>query len=218
MPWTVVAVRSLVDGIRLSIAEWRVRLSKDPYVGHARWGDAFPEFTGALGVFSPFWSFLFRIPSFLVTSSLPCPPLTILTGDYLFRVRQKGLPFWLLGLHALLSATTVFLVLLLPWHIGHPGAWPPLNILLPAVSSALAAALLIVVVGWAIWGGASAGSHHGSPGRHAVLYLWDWPFLWNTGLFRYQEKHPFAGCCLLRAAPGSHPDPDSASQRNRRGL
>jgi len=35
---------------------------------------------------------------------------------------------------------------LLPWHITHPGARPPFIILLPAVSSGLAAALLILVV------------------------------------------------------------------------
>jgi hypothetical protein len=49
-------------------------------------------------------------------------------------------------LHAVLSAVTIMLVLMLPWHIIHPGAWPPASILLPAVSSGVAAALLILVV------------------------------------------------------------------------
>jgi hypothetical protein len=37
-------------------------------------------------------------------------------------------------------------VLLLPWHIVHPGAWPPGAILLPALSSGLATAILILIV------------------------------------------------------------------------
>ena len=74
------------------------------------------------------------------------PPLTILTGDYINRIGHKGLDVWLLLLHAVLSAVTIILVLLLPWHIVHPGVRPPASILLPAVSSGVAAALLILVV------------------------------------------------------------------------
>jgi hypothetical protein len=38
------------------------------------------------------------------------------------------------------------LVLLLPWRIVHPGAWPPASILVAAISSAVAAAILILIV------------------------------------------------------------------------
>ena len=44
MPWSVIALRALVGAIRQSIAEWRARLAKHHYIGHTRWGDAFPEF------------------------------------------------------------------------------------------------------------------------------------------------------------------------------
>ena len=145
MPWSVVALRAVVEGVKLSVAEWRARLTKHHYVGHARWGDAFPEFL-VLWAFFPILFFSFshsKLPGYILPS---VPPLAILTGDYLFRIRQKGLRFWLLALHALLSATTVFLVLLLPWRIGHPGMFPSAPILVPAISSAMAAALLILVV------------------------------------------------------------------------
>jgi hypothetical protein len=52
----------------------------------------------------------------------------------------------LLLLHAALSAITIILVLLLPWHIVHPVGWPPPSILVPALSSGLASALLILIV------------------------------------------------------------------------
>jgi 4-amino-4-deoxy-L-arabinose transferase-like glycosyltransferase len=145
MPWSVVAMRALVEAIKQSIAEWRARLTKHHYVGHARWGDAFPEFL-VLWTLFPIVIFSLshsKLPGYILPS---VPPLAILTGDYLHRIRQKGLRFWLLALHALLSATTVVLVLLLPWHIGHPGARPPAGILVPAISSGLASALLILIV------------------------------------------------------------------------
>ena len=59
MPWTVIAMRALFDGIQQSIAEWRARRAKDHYVGHSRWGDAFPEF---LVLWTLFPSSFFRFP------------------------------------------------------------------------------------------------------------------------------------------------------------
>jgi 4-amino-4-deoxy-L-arabinose transferase-like glycosyltransferase len=84
-----------------------------------------------------------KLPGYILPA---IPPLTILTGDYLNRIRNQGLNSWLLFLHATLSAITVMLVLLLPWHIGHPGGIPPGNVLVAAISSGVAAALLILVV------------------------------------------------------------------------
>ena len=145
MPWSVIALRALVEAIQQSIAEWRARLAKHHYVGHTRWGDAFPEFLVLWTLFPIIIFSLSRskLPGYILPS---IPPLTILTGDYINRIRHKGLNGWLLLLHAVLSAVTIILVLLLPWHIGHPGGMPPASILLPAVSSGLAAALLILVV------------------------------------------------------------------------
>jgi 4-amino-4-deoxy-L-arabinose transferase-like glycosyltransferase len=145
MPWSIIAMRAMVDGVRQSIAEWRARRSKDHYVGHSRWGDAFPEFL-VLWTLFPIVIFSLsrsKLPGYILPS---IPPLTILTGDYINRIFKTGLRPWLLVLHALLCGVTVVLVLLFPWHIGHPGAVPPLSLLLSAGSSGLAAALLIMVV------------------------------------------------------------------------
>jgi 4-amino-4-deoxy-L-arabinose transferase-like glycosyltransferase len=145
MPWSVIAMRALVEAIQQSIAEWRARRTKHHYVGHSRWGDAFPEFL-VLWTLFPIVVFSLshsKLPGYILPS---IPPLTILTGDYINRIRQAGLKLWLLVLHALLSAITILLVLLLPWRITHPGVSPPVTILLPAISSGLAAALLIMIV------------------------------------------------------------------------
>jgi 4-amino-4-deoxy-L-arabinose transferase-like glycosyltransferase len=145
MPWSVIAMRALAEAVQQSIAEWRARLTKHHYVGHSRWGDAFPEFL-VLWTLFPIVIFSLshsKLPGYILPS---IPPLTILTGDYLNRMRQKGMNLWLLLLHALLSAITIILVLLLPWHITHPVGRPPVSILVPALSSGLAAALLILVV------------------------------------------------------------------------
>jgi 4-amino-4-deoxy-L-arabinose transferase-like glycosyltransferase len=145
MPWTVIAMRALVDAVQESIAEWQARRSKDHQAGHSRCGDAFPEFL-VLSTLFPIAFFSLshsQLPGYILPA---IPPLTILTGDYLNRVRQQTLPTWLLILHALLTGVTVFLVLLLPWHIGHPGAVPPLKFLVSAATSGMAAALLILIV------------------------------------------------------------------------
>jgi 4-amino-4-deoxy-L-arabinose transferase-like glycosyltransferase len=145
MPWSVIAMRALVEAIRQSMAEWRARFAKHHYVGHTRWGDAFPEFL-VLWTLYPIVIFSLsrsKLPGYILPA---IPPLTILTGDYINRNRQKGLDLWLLLLHALLSAVTIVLVLLLPWRIGHPGTMPPANILLAAICSGFAATLLILIV------------------------------------------------------------------------
>jgi 4-amino-4-deoxy-L-arabinose transferase-like glycosyltransferase len=145
MPWSIIAMRALADALRQSVAEWRARRTKDHYVGHSRWGDAFPEFLVLWTLFPIIIFSLSRskLPGYILPS---IPPLTILTGDYINRIRKTGLRAWLLVLHAILCAVTIVLVLLLPWHIGHPGGVPPLNILVSAASSGVAAALLILIV------------------------------------------------------------------------
>lgn len=145
MPWTVIAMRALVDGIQQSVAEWRARRAKHHYVGHTRWGDAFPEFL-VLSTLMPVVFFSLsrsKLPGYILPA---IPPLAVLTGDYLNRIRAKGLSNWLLILHALLTGATVFMVLLLPWHIGHPGAIPPKSIIFSAGMSGAASVLLILIV------------------------------------------------------------------------
>jgi len=52
-----------------------------------------------------------QLPGYILPS---IPPITILTGDYLFRRRQLGLNRWVLVGHAMLSGVMTISVLLLP--------------------------------------------------------------------------------------------------------
>jgi 4-amino-4-deoxy-L-arabinose transferase-like glycosyltransferase len=148
MPWTVIAMRALVDAAIESVNEWRTRLAKNRYVSHARWGDAFPEFLVLWTLFPIVFFSMSRskLPGYILPS---IPPLTILTGDYLNRLRQeeKGIRPWLLVLHALLAGVTVTLVLLLPWLIFHAeGGMPPTRVMVSAIVTGIAAIMLILVV------------------------------------------------------------------------
>jgi 4-amino-4-deoxy-L-arabinose transferase-like glycosyltransferase len=118
MPWTVLALRALVDAVQISIAEWKVRGKPVPYLGHSRAGDAFPEFL-VLWTLFPILFFSFsgsKLPGYILPS---IPPLTILTGDYLFRSRRTGLKPWLLWSHAALCAVMVFVLTLAPQHMKY---------------------------------------------------------------------------------------------------
>jgi 4-amino-4-deoxy-L-arabinose transferase-like glycosyltransferase len=148
LPWTVIAIRALVDAAIESVNEWRARLAKNRYVSHARWGDAFPEFLVLWTLFPVVFFSLSRskLPGYILPS---IPPLAILTGDYLNRLRQeeKDIRPWLLVLHALLAGLTVTLVLLLPWFIFHAaGGMPPVRIIVSGVVTGLATIMLILVV------------------------------------------------------------------------
>ena len=145
MPWTVIALRALTDAVRLAVNEWKARRAKYHYVGHERFGDAFPEFLVLWALF-PIVFFSFsrsKLPGYILPS---IPPITILTGDYLNRIRYKGLRPWLLATHALLTGLTVALVLVIPWHIVHPDDIPPARIIAAACSSGIAAIALIVLI------------------------------------------------------------------------
>jgi 4-amino-4-deoxy-L-arabinose transferase-like glycosyltransferase len=148
LPWTVIAIRALVDAVFESVNEWRARLAKNRYVSHARWGDAFPEFLVLWALFPIVFFSLSRskLPGYILPS---IPPLTILTGDYLNRLReaQKGIRPWLLVLHALLAGFTVTMVLLLPWFIFHAaGGMPPARVMVSAIVTGIATIVLILVV------------------------------------------------------------------------
>jgi 4-amino-4-deoxy-L-arabinose transferase-like glycosyltransferase len=145
MPWTVIAMRALVDGIQTSVAEWRLRHSKPDKPAPKRPGDAFPEFL-VLWTLIPIIFFSFsqsKLPGYILPS---IPPITILTGDYLYRCRKTGLQFWVLLGHALLCGVMSLIAFLLPWLVAHGASMPPTHPLTAALLAAIGATLLILVV------------------------------------------------------------------------
>ncbi|MFY9855387.1 MAG: glycosyltransferase family 39 protein, partial [Terracidiphilus sp.] len=145
MPWTVIAVRAFIDGIATSAHEWRARHFSKCLKGNGRPGDAFPEFL-VLWAMIPIVFFSFsqsKLPGYILPS---IPPITILTGDYLFRRRQLGLNRWVLLGHAGLCGVMTLFAFLLPWFVAHGREMPPVNALVVAVLASCGAALLILVV------------------------------------------------------------------------
>ena len=145
MPWTVIAARALIDGIQTSVCEWRARRASQCKPCAGRPGDAFPEFL-VLWALIPIVFFSFsqsKLPGYILPS---IPPITILTGDYLFRRRQAGLNRWVLVGHAVLSGVMTMFALLLPWFVTHGKQMPPVRALVVAVLAAAGAALLILIV------------------------------------------------------------------------
>jgi 4-amino-4-deoxy-L-arabinose transferase-like glycosyltransferase len=145
MPWTVIAMRALVDGIQTSVAEWRLRRSHPSKPKPNRPGDAFPEFL-VLWALIPIIFFSFsksKLPGYLLPS---IPPITILTGDYLYRMRQRGINRWVLLGHALLCGVMTMFALLLPWFVLHGAEMPPPHALVAALLASTGAVLLILIV------------------------------------------------------------------------
>jgi 4-amino-4-deoxy-L-arabinose transferase-like glycosyltransferase len=139
MPWTVVAVRALVSACKVCFAEWRVRKDPKRYLGHSRAGDAFPEFL-VLWAFFPILFFSFsgsKLPGYILPS---IPPITILTGDYLNRIRRKGLATPLLWSHAAVCAILVFVLVLAPQHMKY-------ETLVPSRAWLVSAAFTAAVIG-----------------------------------------------------------------------
>ena len=145
MPWTVLGIRALYDGVDVSIAEWSARRKPLRYLGHSRAGDAFPEFLVLWAVF-PILFFSFsgsKLPGYILPS---IPPLTILIGDYLSRIRQRGMPSWLLWSHAACCALLVFVLVLAPQHMKYDTLVPSRPWLVIASLAALATMLVVVAV------------------------------------------------------------------------
>jgi 4-amino-4-deoxy-L-arabinose transferase-like glycosyltransferase len=145
MPWTVIAVRALIDGIQTSVAEWRLRRACICKSVPDRPGDAFPEFL-VLWALIPIVFFSFsqsKLPGYILPS---IPPIAILTGDYLFRRRKLGLNRWILMGHASLCGTMTMFALLLPWFVSHGAQVPPVHAIVAAVLAAAGATLLILIV------------------------------------------------------------------------
>src|SRR3984957_1857126 len=151
MPWTVMAIRALVDSVEVSIAEWKVRHNPSRYLGHTRAGDAFPEFLVLWAIF-PIVFFSFsgsKLPGYILPS---IPPLTILTADYLNRIRREGLPKWLLWSHAALCAIMVFVLVLAPQHMLYETLVPsvPWLVIAAAAALALGAIVFFIIRRWGI--------------------------------------------------------------------
>jgi hypothetical protein len=145
MPWTVIAVRAFADGIQTSVCEWRTRHFANCKPCASLPGDAFPEFLVIWAVIPILFFSLSqsKLPGYILPS---IPPITILTGDYLFRRRQTGLNRWVLLGHAALCGVMTMAALLLPWFVAHGAQMPPWRALLVAAAASLGAALLILVV------------------------------------------------------------------------
>ena len=145
MPWTVIAIRALVDGILTSVAEWRLRRVSKTHPAPKRPGDAFPEFL-VLWALIPIVFFSFsqsKLPGYILPS---IPPLAILTGDFLFR-KRAGLNRWLLLGHAVLCGVMTIFVLLLPWFVAHGAVVPPtLAVAVALLAAGGASALILIVV------------------------------------------------------------------------
>jgi 4-amino-4-deoxy-L-arabinose transferase-like glycosyltransferase len=145
MPWTALSLRALVDGLQISIAEWKARFKPQRYVGHVRAGDAFPEFLVLWALF-PIIFFSFsgsKLPGYILPS---IPPLAILTGDYLFRIRRQGLPRWLLNIHAILTGLLTFVLLLCPQYMLYQRLIPAPRIFVWAAVMGITVALVILFV------------------------------------------------------------------------
>jgi 4-amino-4-deoxy-L-arabinose transferase-like glycosyltransferase len=146
MPWTALSLRALLDGFETSIAEWKVRFKPQRYVGHVRAGDAFPEFL-VLWTLFPIVFFSFsgsKLPGYILPS---IPPLAILTGDYLFRIRRTGMSGWLLYLHGAMTGLLTFVLILCPQYMVYQRIVPAPRIFVLAAVLGSAAALLVIFVG-----------------------------------------------------------------------
>jgi 4-amino-4-deoxy-L-arabinose transferase-like glycosyltransferase len=145
MPWTVIALTALWDSVQIAMDEWRARRRTNRYLAHHRPGDAFPEFLVLWALFPVLFFSLSKskLPGYILPA---IPPITILTGDYLNRIRRRGLPPALLIPHALVTGIMTTVALALPYRIVHPEGWPPPHILIAASVVGLAATMLILVL------------------------------------------------------------------------
>lgn len=125
MPWTIIAVRALVDGIRTTLCDWRARRSSSFKPCASQPGDAFPEFlvVWALIPILFFSCSQSKLPGYILPS---IPPITILTGDFIFRRRKMGIRLWVLACHAALCGIMTLFALLMPWFVAHGPQMPPM--------------------------------------------------------------------------------------------
>jgi 4-amino-4-deoxy-L-arabinose transferase-like glycosyltransferase len=125
MPWTVIALRALIDGLRTSVYEWRSRHFSRHKPCSSQPGDAFPEFL-VIWALIPIIFFSFsqsKLPGYILPS---IPPITILTGDFIARRRKYGIQLWVLVSHATVCGVMTMVALLMPWFVAHGPQMPPL--------------------------------------------------------------------------------------------
>ncbi len=143
MPWTVVALRALGDAIGIAYAEWRTRYNRNRYLGHSRAGDAFPEFLVLWALFPVLFFSLSgsKLPGYILPA---IPPLTILTGDYLYRARNAGLRLRILVGHGILTGIFAFVLLLAPQYMIYQKIVPPARTIwtVAAIAAALATTII----------------------------------------------------------------------------
>ncbi|MHB1745267.1 MAG: ArnT family glycosyltransferase, partial [Acidobacteriaceae bacterium] len=145
LPWLALAWTACWDAVRDSIDEWKVRRNPDRYVGNPRAGDAFPEFLVLWAAF-PIVFFSFsqsKLPGYILPA---LPPITILCGDYLNRIRKRGLKMPLLTIHAIVVGALVAATLMLPMILVHPHQWPPPRVIVAALMDGTAIGIGVVVV------------------------------------------------------------------------
>ncbi len=100
MPWTVIAMRALVDGMQTSVAEWRLRRLNPKKRVPNRPGDAFPEFLVLVGDHSRSSSSRFRSRSCRATFCLRFRRSRFLRGIICSGGARPGLNRWELMGHA----------------------------------------------------------------------------------------------------------------------
>jgi 4-amino-4-deoxy-L-arabinose transferase-like glycosyltransferase len=145
MPWTVLSIRALLSSTKVCIAEWRVRNDPKRYLGFSRAGDAFPEFLVLWAIFPVFFFSLSgsKLPGYILPA---IPPITILTGDYLNRIRRSGLSKTLLWSHAVFCAIMVFVLVLAPQHMKYETLIPSAGWLIWAAIAAIAIGAVVLLV------------------------------------------------------------------------
>src|SRR5229473_2371336 len=84
-----------------------------------------------------------KLPGYILPS---IPPLTILTADYLNRIRREGLSKWLLWSHAALCAVMVFVLVLAPQHMLYETLVPSVQWLLAAAAAALVFGAIVFLI------------------------------------------------------------------------
>jgi len=145
LPWSIIAIRAMVDSVIISVNEWKSRRHPGRYPGLQQPGDAFPEFLVLWATF-PIVFFSFsgsKLPGYILPS---LPPIAILTGDYLFRIRSKGIPGWLLFSHALLCGIVTFVLLLSPQHMIYETLVPSRYALFGSAAIGIAVVVMVMLV------------------------------------------------------------------------
>ena len=146
LPWTMISLPALWDAFQTARAEWRVRYLPSRYLGHGRPGDAFPEFLVLWAVF-PIVFFSFsgsKLPGYILPA---IPPITILTGDYLFRARRRGLSMPALVAHGATAGVMAFVLMLSPQYMIFQKVVPSGKTI--ALTAAIAAVFAINIV-WTV--------------------------------------------------------------------